>query len=145
MLELIVIQNPNILKMFGFVNIGERAGSGVDKIMTAWKEQNWKKLEFFFSECSDRVTLKLEVGQIVYISGVADIRNENTDQAIPNSMSKEERILEYIRQNASISSQEAADIGGYKSKTGVRKLLDKMIANGLIKKAGKEPAAKYII
>ena len=53
MLELIVIQNPNILKMFGFVNIGERAGSGVDKIMTAWKEQNWKKLEFDFSECSD--------------------------------------------------------------------------------------------
>lgn len=140
-----MIQNPNILKMFGFVNIGERAGSGVDKIMTAWKEQNWKKLEFDFSECSDRVTLKLEVGQIVYIPGVADIRNENTDQAIPNSMSKEERILEYIRQNASISSQEAADIGGYKSKTGVRKLLDKMIANGLIKKAGKGPAAKYII
>ena len=145
MLELIVIQNPNILKMFGFVNIGERAGSGVDKIMTAWKEQNWKKLEFDFSECSDRVTLKLEVGQIVYIPGVADIRNENTDQAIPNSMSKEERILEYIRQNASISSQEAADIGGYKSKTGVRKLLDKMIAKSLIKKAGKGPAAKYII
>ena len=51
MLELIVIQNPNILKMFGFVNIGERAGSGVDKIMTAWKEQNWKKMEFDFSEC----------------------------------------------------------------------------------------------
>lgn len=28
--------------MFGFVNVGERAGSGVDKIMTAWAEQNWK-------------------------------------------------------------------------------------------------------
>lgn len=24
-------RNPNILKMFGFVNVGERAGSGVDK------------------------------------------------------------------------------------------------------------------
>lgn len=53
--------------MFGFVNVGERAGSGVDKIMTAWKEQNWKKPEFDFSERSDRVTLKLEVGQVVYI------------------------------------------------------------------------------
>lgn len=31
-------RNPNILKMFGFVNVGERAGSGVDKIMTAWAE-----------------------------------------------------------------------------------------------------------
>ena len=43
-------RNPNILKMFGFVNVGERAGSGVDKIMTAWAEQNWKKPEFDFSE-----------------------------------------------------------------------------------------------
>lgn len=138
-------RNPNILKMFGFVNVGERAGSGVDKILTAWKEQNWKEPEFDFSERLDRVTLKLEVGQVVYIPGAADIRNENTDQAVPKSMSKEEKILDYIGQNGSISSQEAADIGGYKSKTGARKLLDKMIANGLIRKAGKGPATKYII
>jgi len=138
-------RNPNILKMFGFVNVGERAGSGVDKILTAWKEQNWKEPEFDFSERLDRVTLKLEVGQVVYIPGAVDIRNENTDQAVPKSMLKEEKILDYIRQNGSINSQEAADIGGYKSKTGARKLLDKMIANGLIRKAGKGPATKYII
>ena len=106
---------------------------------------NWKEPEFDFSERSDRVTLKLEVGQVVYIQGAADIRNENTDQAVPKSMLKEEKILDYIRQNGSINSQEAADIGGYKSKTGARKLLDKMIANGLIRKAGKGPATKYII
>lgn len=135
-------RNPNILKMFGFVNVGERAGSGVDKIMTAWKEQNWKKPEFDFSERSDRVTLKLEVGQVVYIPGAAYIRSETTSQV---AMSKEEKILEYIRQNGSISSQEAADVGGYKSKTGARKLIDKMIANGLIKKVGKGPATKYVI
>lgn len=56
-------RNPNILKMFGFVNVGERDGS--------------------------------------------------------------------------ISSQESADIGGYKSKTGARKLLDKMIEKDMIKKVGK--------
>ena len=56
---------------------------------------NWKEPEFDFSERSDRVTLKLEVGQVVYIQGAADIRNENTDQAELKSMSKEERILEY--------------------------------------------------
>lgn len=36
-------RNPNLLKIFGFVNVGERAGSGVDKIMTAWEEQNWDR------------------------------------------------------------------------------------------------------
>ena len=106
---------------------------------------NWKEPEFDFSERSDRVTLKLEVGQVVYIPGAADIRNENTEQTEHMMMSKEEKILDYIRKNGSISSQEAADIGGYKSKTGARKLLDKMIANGLIRKAGKGPATKYII
>ena len=138
-------RNPNILKMFGFVNVGERAGSGIDKIMTAWAEQNWKKPEFDFSERSDRVTLKLEVGQVVYIPGAADIRNENTNQTEAIALSKEDKILEYIRQNGSISSQKAADIGGYKSKTGARKLLDKMIEKGLITKSGNGPATKYVI
>ena len=138
-------RNPNILKMFGFVNVGERAGSGVDKIMTAWAEQNWKKPEFDFSERNDRVTLTLEVGQVVYIPRAADIRKENINQSEETAVTKEEKILEYIRRNGSISSQEAADIGGYKSKTGARKLLDKMIAKDLIKKVGKGQATKYVI
>lgn len=139
-------RNPNILKMFGFVNVGERAGSGVDKIMTAWAEQKWKKPEFDFSERSDRVTLKLEVGQVVYIPGAVDIRS--TTESNPEtvmSLSKEEKILDYIRKNGSISSQETASIGGYKSKSGARKLLDKMMADGVIKKVGNGPSTKYII
>ena len=44
--------------------------------MTAWEEQNWKKPEFDFSERADRVSLKLEVGQVVYIPRAADLRNE---------------------------------------------------------------------
>ena len=104
-----------------------------------------KKPEFDFSERNDRVTLKLEVGQVVYIPGAADIRNENTNQEKATAVSKEDKILEYIRQNGSISSQKAADIGGYKSKTGARKLLDKMKEKGLITKIGNGPATKYVI
>ena len=82
-----------------FVNVGERAGSGVDKIMTAWAEQNWKKPEFDFSERNDRVTLKLEVGQVVYIPGAADIRNkmDSSETESTKNMSKEDKILAYIR------------------------------------------------
>ena len=83
--------------------------------------------------------------EVVYIPGAADIRNENTNQEKATAMSKEDKILEYIRQNGSISSQKAADIGGYKSKTGARKLLDKMIEKGLITKTGNGPATKYVI
>ena len=83
--------------------------------------------------------------EVVYIPGAADIRNENTNQEKATAVSKEDKIIEYIRQNGSISSQKAADIGGYKSKTGARKLLDKMIEKGLITKIGNGPATKYVI
>ena len=89
--------------------------------------------------------LKLEVGQVVYIPGAADIRNDNVNQAELTIMTNEKKILEYIKQNSAISSQEAADKCGYKSKTSARKLLDRMIAKGLIKKIGSGPATKYVI
>ena len=64
-------RNPNLLKIFGFVNVGERAGSGVDKIMTAWEEQYWTKPRYEISIKAERITLYLEVGQVVYIPGAA--------------------------------------------------------------------------
>lgn len=130
-------RNPNILKMFGFVNVGERAGSGVDKIMTAWAEQNWKKPEFDFSERNDRVTLKLEVGQVIYIPGAADIRNstDNSETETAKAMSKEDKILAYIGENGSISMQKVVEICNYKSRTGARKLIDKMMKAAQYKQA----------
>ncbi len=37
---------------------------------------------------------------------------KNTNQEKATAVSKEDKIIEYIRQNGSISSQKAADIGG---------------------------------
>ena len=140
-------RNPNILKMFGFVNVGERAGSGVDKIMTAWAEQNWKKPEFDFSERNDRVTLKLEVGQVVYIPGAADIRNtrDNSEAGTTKVMTKEDTILAYIGMNGGISTQKVMEICNYNSRTGARNLLDKLISAGLIEKVGEGRKTFYRI
>lgn len=133
--------------MFGFVNVGERAGSGVDKIMTAWAEQNWEKPEFDFSERSDRVTLKLEVGQVVYIPGAADIRDttEGDKAETITAMLKAEKVLAYIRQNGSISMQKVMEIGNYRSRTGARKLIDKMINADFIEKTGEGNKTIYKI
>lgn len=49
-------------------------------------------------------------------------------------MSKEERILEYIRQNGNISTQKVMDLCNYKSRTGARNLLEKLIKSGKIEK-----------
>ena len=140
-------RNPNILNMFGFVNVGERAGSGVDKIMTAWQEQNWKKPEFDFSVRADRVTLKLEVGQVVYIPGAADLRVEEQTLEQKTSLlsEKEEAILHYIFERGSISTGKAAEVCGYKSRTSARKVIDEMVEKGYIVKNGKGASVRYSI
>ena len=35
------VRNPYLQRMFQFVGLGEKAGSGFSKILRAWKEQNW--------------------------------------------------------------------------------------------------------
>ena len=142
-------RNPNILKMFGFVNVGERAGSGVDKIMTAWAEQNWKKPEFDFSERNDRVTLKLEVGQVVYIPGAADLQADRhvelTETDEINNMNKEQRVMYYLKSHDSISTQQTMELCEYKTRAGARRLLERMIQNDVLRKIGSGPGTKYII
>jgi ATP-dependent DNA helicase RecG len=36
-------RNPSLLKMFQMLGLGEKAGSGFQKILRAWKEQHWLK------------------------------------------------------------------------------------------------------
>ena len=53
-----------MLKMFNFIDIGERAGSGIPNIFRVWREQKWN--EPFFSESfdPDRITLTLPLSPI---------------------------------------------------------------------------------
>ena len=142
-------RNPNLLKIFGFVNVGERAGSGVDKIMTAWEEQGWKKPVYDINVKAERVTLQLEVGQVVYISEAADLRKErfyNRIQAYASyhpAMEKEQVIIEYIKEHGNISMMEATEICGYKARSATRKIIERMLKKQMIRKTGNGPKTRY--
>lgn len=139
-------RNPNLLKIFGFVNVGERAGSGVDKIMTAWEEQNWKKPVYDISLRSERVTLQLEVGQVVYIPGAADLRTEVLTPANVTKLTEKERIIvEYIKTHGNVSMGKATEICGYKTKSATRKIIAELLKKAVIEKQGNGPAIRYTL
>jgi len=144
-------RNPILFKLFNRVNVGERAGSGVDKVMTAWKEQGWRKPEFEISYQPERVTVNLEVGQVVYIPEVVDLRlrEENSDVGVQTkieaNVTNEEKVLEYITQNGSIAKREVVELCGYKSKISAQNLLKKLVDNNKIERIGNGPATKYIL
>ena len=97
------------------------------------------------------MTLKLEVGQVVYIPGAADIRNENRSQAEStgtdgiSNLNKEQRVMHYLKSHESISTQETMELCEYKTRAGARRLLDKMIQNNILRKTGSGPGTKYIV
>ena len=139
-------RNPNLLKIFGFVNVGERAGSGVDKIMTAWEEQYWTKPRYEISIKAERITLYLEVGQVVYIPGAADLNVVREPEYYSGLVSdREQRLLDYLTQYGKISRGKATEVCGYKTKSATRKLIDKMIKNEILERTGSGPATVYIL
>lgn len=141
-------RNPNLLKMFGFVNVGERAGSGVDKIMTAWEEQQWKKPIYDISLKAERVTLKLEIGKTIYIPEVVDFTDDSgtvIESKRIQPTKKEELLIQYAQKHGEMSMGEATEICGYKSKSATRKLINKLIQEQILEKQGSGPKTKYIL
>lgn len=140
-------RNPNLLKMFGFVNVGERAGSGIDKIMTAWEEQQWKRPVYDISIKAERVTLHLETGQIIYIPEAADLR-KGTD-LMPDFMmeltDKEVIIIEFLKKHGDVSMGKATEICGYKTKSATRKRIDRLLKYKVIEKTGSGPTTRYVL
>lgn len=54
-------RNPNLLKMFKMIGLGEQAGSGFPKIFRAWREQQWaRQLRSFGETKGDRKTCQRE-------------------------------------------------------------------------------------
>lgn len=60
-----------------------------------------KKPEFDFSERNDRVTLKLEVGQVVYIPEAVDLQtnrqSDSTEADEIRNMNKGQRVMHYLK------------------------------------------------
>ncbi|OOP72092.1 RNA-binding domain-containing protein [Clostridium beijerinckii] len=52
-------RNPRIQKMFSLIGLGEGAGSGFPKILSAWNEQNWRTPELKEEANLSQVSLKL--------------------------------------------------------------------------------------
>ena len=85
-----------------------------------------------------RGILVVKTGKKLSISNPGTIR-------VTKEMSKEDKILDYIRQNGSISTQKVMEICSYNSRTGARNLLDKMVNAGLIEKVGESRKTHYKI
>ncbi|MBL7967392.1 MAG: putative DNA binding domain-containing protein [Prolixibacteraceae bacterium] len=58
-------RNPSLQQMFMLIGRAEKAGSGVDKIMTGWQESHWRRPFLQLESQPDRVKLTLPMFSVI--------------------------------------------------------------------------------
>jgi predicted HTH transcriptional regulator len=117
-------RNITLIKLFGMVNLAERAGTGVSGIYAAWAAEGWKApvLEEQFNP--DRTVLSL------------DLSPQNGDKTAIKSgdkiktainLRKKQEIINYLHEHPSSKSKELAELLGInvsRTKVYLRELFD---------------------
>lgn len=96
---------------------------------------------------AERVTLQLEVGQVVYIPGAADLRMEVHESSVTlkKLTDKENMVVKYIESHGSVSMGKATEICGYRTKSATRKIIAGLLKMEIIEKQGNGPATRYVL
>ena len=124
-------RNSTMLKMFNFIDIGERAGSGIPNIFSVWKEQKWSDPILTEKFDPDRITLSLPLsanntaGKKPSEKTVRKNRQKKPSDKISETRVKQ--IIEYMNSIEAATAQEIADAIGLslsQTKDYLRKLVD---------------------
>lgn len=136
-------RNQNIFKMFNLLGIGERAGSGLENIQLAWKEQQWIAPDLEESYGPDRIILTLRTVSMLPKESVDLLKAILKEQYI--KLSKDEVMAlvtaaqeEYVTNNR---LQQLLDTHAINS----NKILSTLVDKGYLKADGIGRGTKYYL
>lgn len=136
-------RNENIFKMFSLIGVGERAGSGLENIRKAWKEQEWTipDLEEIYNP--DRIELTLRTISLLPQESVDFIKRVLADEY--NDLGKDEVMaLVTAHQEGYVTNnrlQKLIDNNSLYS----NKVLSKLVDSGYLKSQGIGRGTKYLL
>ena len=122
-------RNSTLLRMFNFIDIGERAGSGIPNIYSVWKAEGWAAPVYEELMNPDRTILSLPLSTTKIGDKKSAIKIGDKKSAI------NERIIAYLTENPEGKTTEIAEyIGLGSSRT--RDYLKELINEGIIEAVG---------
>ena len=134
-------RNSTMLKMFNFIDIGERAGSGIPNIFRVWRDQKWSapiiKEEFE----PGRITLTLPLSSQKSDDKKATIKSDDKTPTL-RAERQQNAIIEYLTEHPEGSVRELEVVLGLKA-TRVKALLSSLVDDGIIEAIGGNRNRKY--
>ncbi len=132
-------RNSTLLKLFNFIDIGERAGSGIPNIYSVWKEKGWASPIYEEQMNPDRTVLSLPLSPTKTGDKKSAIKIGDKKSAINNRVT--ESIIEYLTDHTEGKTSEIADhIGLGVSRT--RDYLRELLYEGIIEAIGSSNKAR---
>lgn len=127
-------RNPALQLMFMLIGRAEKAGSGVDKIMTGWKSSLWRSPFIELESQPDRVKLTMPMFSVIPESVLKEL-NERFDN-IKYLTADELTILSFTAIEGSISNQRLQYVLNFHS-TDISVMLKKLCDNNFLESDNK--------
>lgn len=142
-------RNATMLKMFSMIDAGERAGSGISKILHGWKEAGYATPFYEEEYGPDRTILTLPLGKggessfSSFIPSKPEGINEGINEGI--TLSDNERVvLEAIASNPSITTS-GIQAETRLSESTVYRTLRRLREKGILRRVGSKKSGKWEI
>jgi predicted HTH transcriptional regulator len=132
-------RNPRIQNMLRMVGFGENIGSGFPKIIAAWKETDWGEPELKNKIEVDEVELVLPVPAMT-----ANVVKDVVKDVVKELTERQHIIIELIKENPSLSTNEMSQKPGMVTRT-VQRDLASLHEKGIITREGGRKNGKWVI
>lgn len=142
-------RNATLMKMFGMIGLGERAGSGVPNIIATWENETQHRPSYKIMYSPERVMCTIFVagsGDKMVKTGdkpvINEVSSDKSGDKVAKSGDKRQIILAYLAQHPDLRNAEiAAELGLSVSQT--RDYLNGLVAAGLVEESGANKNRKY--
>ena len=144
-----MLRNPILSKLFRFARLSENAGYGIDK-MLMW-EQKRGKVDFTDDVVSSTIIFYFERDDILFSindtqsdtqAGTTEKSSQETSQKASQKTSR--KIIELVKENANISTQEMAERIGI-DRRNVTRAIHKLREAGIIHRVGPDKGGHWEI
>ena len=147
-------RNETMLKIFSFVNVGERAGSGMGTIANGWTAGGYAEPTYEVSYGPDRTTLTLPLALIgeAESKSVEDVLPKVRESArkcakvrekyLASLSANELSVIELIGSESATTSSAIAEATGL-SRRGVQNILGRLVRQGAIHQIGAGRSTQY--
>lgn len=128
-------RNSALIKIFNLIDIGERAGSGIPSILSAWEREGWGTpvIEESFDPDRIKVTLDFKKGsdnpKKVAIKGGDNPKKVAIKSSDKIGVMQRKAVLKYLEDNEFITTEKAAELLDVKTAR-ARRILSSLVEEG---------------